>query len=143
MKTCSKCKATKPKTDFSPLKEGRFGLHSWCKECVKEANRDRNKTAAGKAARRNQKLKANFKITLDDYNRMLEEQQFSCALCGANEPRGKGTFHVDHSHETLKVRGLLCHKCNVGLGCFNDDPQELLKGVAYLVRTQPCPTIDQ
>ena len=60
---------------------------------------------------------------------MVEDQQCKCKICG-NKPQKP--LHVDHCHETKKVRGLLCHQCNVALGHMNDDPQRLEKAISYL-----------
>lgn len=81
-------------------------------------------------------LKRNYKMTLDDYESMLDGQNHKCAICG-----GKGfcmgkhhklRLVVDHCHETGKVRGLLCHNCNRGFGLFKDNTGALLKAVDYL-----------
>ena len=50
-------------------------------------------------------------------------------ICG-NKPQKP--LYVDHCHETKKIRGLLCHQCNVALGHMNDDPQRLEKAISYL-----------
>jgi hypothetical protein len=60
------------------------------------------------------KLLKRFGLTLEDYNRMLEEQGGRCAICG-REPNGQ-QLSVDHDHETNEVRGLLCQPCNLALG---------------------------
>jgi hypothetical protein len=63
---------------------------------------------------------------------MLKDQGNKCAICGSLSPGKKETsFHVDHDHETGKVRGLLCELCNVGLGYFKT-PKELRAAAAYL-----------
>jgi len=74
-----------------------------------------------------------YGITRDDYNRMLEEQGDSCAICKTMEVgRNHTHFHVDHDHKTGKIRGLLCDLCNRGLGYFKDDPFLLGKAIKYL-----------
>lgn len=64
-------------------------------------------------------LKHKFGMTLDAYNELLELQGGTCAICHQGCPSGK-RLAVDHDHETGKIRGLLCLKCNVGLGSFRD-----------------------
>lgn len=61
--------------------------------------------------------------------------QMHCGICKTTEPTksGKG-FHLDHDHETGKVREFLCHNCNVGLGHFKDDPDLLIEATMYLMR---------
>lgn len=71
-------------------------------------------------------------ITNEDYSRMLDEQNGVCAICHSPAPE-RGRLAVDHNHATGKVRGLLCHSCNYGLGCFKDDPVYLEAAAAYLL----------
>jgi len=56
-----------------------------------------------------------------------------CAICGGINDNDDA-LSVDHDHETGRIRGLLCSKCNKGLGSFNDDPELLRKAIAYLER---------
>ena len=74
-----------------------------------------------------------YGITRKDYDTMYEKQQGSCAVCHTTEiGRGHTYFHVDHDHATGAVRGLLCDKCNRGLGYFDDDPTLLYQAGLYL-----------
>jgi hypothetical protein len=57
-----------------------------------------------------------------------------CAICGTDSPRGNGSFPVDHDHRTGRVRGLLCHPCNTGIGLLGDSSNQLLAAVAYLMQ---------
>lgn len=77
-------------------------------------------------------LKLNFGITSEDYQALLEKQNFSCALCKKHSLEFKQRLAVDHCHETGKIRGLLCFKCNTALGKFNDDPEMLKEAIKYL-----------
>ena len=77
-------------------------------------------------------LKRKFGIGLNEYNLLLESQDYGCAICGSKKPYGRGNFHVDHCHETGRVRGLLCHHCNTGIGSLKDDPLLLSKALDYL-----------
>ena len=56
-----------------------------------------------------------------------------CEICGHVDKRVKA-MHVDHDHETNKLRGTLCHDCNTGLGLFDDSTPRLLSAVQYLAR---------
>jgi len=65
---------------------------------------------------------------------MIDEQGGLCAICG-KPASGKGhcsRLHVDHDHKTGAVRGMLCHRCNAGLGQFGDDSLVLEAALAYL-----------
>jgi hypothetical protein len=62
---------------------------------------------------------------------MLEQQAGLCAICKMQLPIGK-LRHVDHCHVSGRVRGLLCHKCNVGLGMFSDNAEKVAAALRYL-----------
>lgn len=83
---------------------------------------------------RNCRLKRTYGITLLEFEILLELQGGGCALCGTTDQRGLGTHHVDHDHETGKVRGILCHDCNTGIGSLGDDPARLRAAAEYLER---------
>ena len=65
-----------------------------------------------------------YGITLKEYNDLLIKQDYKCSICLKNKK-----LVVDHCHTTGKVRGLLCSKCNTGLGFF-DDSVDLLRKAA-------------
>lgn len=92
--------------------------------------------AANKDRSRNIDLKKAYGISLEDYNNILEKQKGACAICEEPETMViKGIpvrLAVDHCHNSLKIRGLLCTKCNRGLGGFNDDPELLIKAAKYV-----------
>ncbi len=77
---------------------------------------------------------ARYGVTGEWYEAQMVAQGGKCAICGTTEP-GKGRrskyMCVDHDHETGRVRGLLCHKCNLALGLFASS-QNLQKAQEYL-----------
>jgi hypothetical protein len=75
-----------------------------------------------------------YDLTVEQYEAMAERQSGRCAICGGSEPKTNGGLHwcVDHDHATGKVRGLLCHDCNIGLGKFRDETSLLLRAADYL-----------
>lgn len=78
-------------------------------------------------------LRRKYGMSLADYDTMLAAQGGCCALCLSDRPGGRAsTFHVDHDHDTGRVRGLLCHNCNRGLGYLGDDPDLLREAADYL-----------
>lgn len=87
----------------------------------------------GAAARmkRNSVLKTAYNMTIEAFDSLLASQNGVCSIC-AGPAAGRGTFHVDHCHKTGIIRGLLCHHCNVGLGCAKDNPALLRKMANYL-----------
>lgn len=85
------------------------------------------------ARKRKAHLKKEFGITSADYEDMLAAQNGVCAICGTNSPSPhRVNFYIDHNHVTGAVRGLLCSKCNAGLGQFQDDVKLLAKAISYL-----------
>jgi hypothetical protein len=63
---------------------------------------------------------------------MFEEQGGCCALCGKHQSELKKALHVDHDHKTGRVRKLLCAKCNLASGAFDDDIGLLSACIEYL-----------
>lgn len=85
------------------------------------------------AARKNQ-LKMKFGITPEDFSTMLVAQGGVCAICKGDNPISTKQFHVDHDHKTGKIRSILCHHCNTGLGHFKDSPVLLRTAADYIDR---------
>jgi len=86
------------------------------------------------AASRRRGLKRRYGISLEEYERLLALQNGACAICRRKTDE---MLCVDHCHKTGKVRGLLCRKCNAGLGCYDDDPSRIRRGADYLERCEP------
>ena len=117
-KVCTGCKHELPISEFQVDVQKADGLSTRCKRC-----------------RADQKLRSAYGITIDDYEAMLLAQGGRCAICGTDEPGGARhmvRWVVDHDHSTGKVRALLCHSCNFGLGKFHDDPELLRRAADYL-----------
>lgn len=104
-----------------------------CRLHYNESMRLYMQTPKARATRRAREFRKRYGITLEDYERMREEQDGVCALCGG-PPNGntEGYFHVDHVHATGKVRGLLCSTCNLALGLAYDRPDLLRKMAEYV-----------
>lgn len=83
-----------------------------------------------------QDLRRTYGVTLEWYREQLSKQNDVCAICKQPEKaviRGKViSMPVDHDHKTGKARGLLCTKCNRGLGLFSDDEVALQAAIDYL-----------
>lgn len=84
--------------------------------------------------RRDEALRANYGITLLDYELMLEAQGGRCAVCGLRPEQSQRALAVDHCHRTRMIRGILCQLCNTGLGSFRDEPERLRRAAEYLER---------
>lgn len=100
------------------------------KDSIKKYNKERNIT--DKEEYRNYHLKRTYNITLEEYNTLFIKQNGCCAICGKHQNELKNKLSVDHNHTTKKVRGLLCHKCNVALGYADENIHILLNMVYYL-----------
>jgi hypothetical protein len=91
--------------------------------------RNRNKTYEEQRVSRIR----SYGITVEDYNRMLEEQNGGCYICGKED--NNRALSIDHDHSTGKVRGLLCSNHNRALGLMGDDPEIVLAAHKYLVQS--------
>lgn len=132
---CSKCGRWQSKMLFSPSR--RDLQRSWCRECSAVYEHDwrtRNVEKRSAASRRSKRarLLRLYKAPSDDFDSLLEQQGGGCAICGG--PKGQREYHIDHSHETLQYRGILCSGCNLGLGHFGEDVRRLQAAVDYLGR---------
>lgn len=74
-------------------------------------------------------LRRAYQMSMEEYEAALTAQNGRCAACGDLSDR---RLHVDHDHRTQQRRGLLCWRCNNGLGLFADDPARLRAAADYL-----------
>jgi hypothetical protein len=110
------------------------------KERLSEKHREwaAKQRAAGSVAMKRYNLKKAFKITLEQFFDLLDEQEGGCAICGFNDwtegaPRNSTTAPcVDHCHISGKVRGILCSPCNHMLGKAQDNADRLRRAADYL-----------
>jgi len=137
MKTCTKCNTLKTLNDFYPRNNRPDGKESECKDCSnlrKKQYRLNNKEVI-----RAQNKKRNPGWDIDRYNQYLELQNNTCAICGTDTP-GLSDWSADHCHTTNQPRGLLCVRCNAGLGYFKDNPEYLQSAIDYLKKWQSITT---
>lgn len=129
VKTCTKCEIVKPVESFHRSKKSKDGHQSVCAAC----NKKRLSSPENVARRQRYAwlgcLKK-FGITEDDYNKMFESQVGLCAIC--HNPENGIKLAVDHCHDTGKVRGLLCKRCNMGIGLLGDNPDTIISAAMYL-----------
>jgi len=116
---CRSCDSIRQKSSYCPIKQKKFNIK------------------AG-PVRQESRLKKRYGISSVDYHLILTKQNNSCAICKITidqhqSLKGKKRFSVDHCHKTGQVRGLLCYRCNMGLGYFKDDPDLTQAATAYLV----------
>ena len=139
-KICPACGQTKSLDDFHKSKRERDG-HSWnCKVCALATYRKRRlrNVSAAQASERKANLKHRHNTTPEEFQRLLDEQGGSCAVCSA-----PGT-HIDHDHACCPgsrscgqcIRGILCEPHNLMLGHAHDDPTVLRNAATYLEATR-------
>ncbi len=133
LKRCSACKTTKPISDFVKDRGRWDGLQPSCRACKKI----QAKSWWGRNGHRKRgyALKFTHKITLEEYEILLQKQNGVCAVCHKPPSRKNPKemlLCVDHDHKTGKIRGLLCNSCNRGIGLLRDSPDILLSALNYL-----------
>ena len=134
LKRCTCCELEKSVSEYHKDSAKKDGYHTTCKVC--NCNRERKRYSNDKVKDKDSKLRRKYGISHNDYLEILEAQNGRCAICGTDVPGGKGAFHVDHCHTSKKIRGLLCHHCNVGLGHFKDNISTLASAILYLSEHQ-------
>lgn len=86
----------------------------------------------GKSAKHSAHIKSKYNLGNNKYYEMLKEQNFVCKICGGQRRENQSFLSVDHCHDTGVVKKLLCNNCNVGLGFFKDNVENLQNAVKYL-----------
>lgn len=139
-KRCRTCGVVKPMTsEFFPRDANQpDGFQGWCKLCKQAEQRRNYTTEKGRA----QWLKRKFGLTPEAYQELLASVDHKCQICGADEGASKRNrkwtaLSIDHVHESDEIRGVLCDRCNPGIGMFKDDPELLEAAAAYLRAFQP------
>lgn len=132
LKYCSSCKMNLNRREFSLRRSNKDGLRSKCKTCINTDSRKKY----NKGSHRSNHIKRVFDMSIEDYNQLLAQQNYVCAICLKIETRiinGEiSSLVIDHSHIDNRIRGLLCQKCNSGLGMINDNIELLKRAILYL-----------
>ena len=100
----------------------------WYRAANKERDNARRRRKAKDPDHRDKVRARRYGLSLQDYRAMLASQGNACAICKTSAR----PLCIDHCHATGKVRGLLCSKCNTGLGCYDDDPDLTQAATEYL-----------
>ena len=130
VKTCYACKTEKLVSEF--YKSNVNYYQKECKKCNQIRKYKWHQTESGKLSSANTKLKRRFGITLEEYNKMYADQHGKCLICDATESALNHRLAIDHCHTTGKIRGLLCKSCNVALGGFKENIENLKRAIEYL-----------
>lgn len=96
-----------------------------------ETKRKVSISMGGTGNKKESRFYRDYGLTYAEYGRICEEQNSLCKICGKANLSGK-KLSTDHNHKTGKVRGLLCSKCNLGIGLFHDDINILKLVIEYL-----------
>ena len=84
-------------------------------------------------------IRSKFGLDLDEYQSLIDKQDNRCAICH-QEFQSSPKPHIDHDHITGKIRGVLCHSCNTGIGKLRDSVEILASAIVYLTRAcSPSP----
>jgi hypothetical protein len=158
MKTCNRCKVEMDESAFYAKRDG-TGTTPRCKACYCEVSRRsyRKRTPEQNEARREDSrlkqraykarhaervrarardhyLKKTYGLTLLEQNAYVSAQDGKCAICRQELRPGSHGLCVDHCHGSGQIRGLLCNSCNLGIGYFKDNPVNLQRAIAYLIK---------
>jgi hypothetical protein len=112
-------------------------------EKYKYKDHERYKKQSTPETRRHSNLRKNYKISLEDYNSIFEQQKGVCAICESAETAldrngNLRPLSVDHDHDTGKVRSLLCARCNSAIGLFKENYETILKAAEYVKGMEKC-----
>jgi DNA-directed RNA polymerase subunit RPC12/RpoP len=79
-------------------------------------------------------IKSVYGLSYKEYENILKTQDYKCKICGKIFSKNIKNLkpHIDHNHKTNKIRGILCHNCNVALGLFNEDYDIILSALEYV-----------
>jgi hypothetical protein len=144
MKTCKRCNNEKPKTDFFKNVKRKDGVSTYCKPCQLEYQRQRYNNPENhkqhkmdrniylknrKDSIRKWYLKTTYGLTPEQYQEMYSKYDGKCYICMELKDY---YLHVDHNHDTGKIRGLLCNNCNRAIGLLKDSSESLRNAIKYL-----------
>ena len=132
LKTCKVCGVEKNISDFYTGRRD-------CKDCKNAAARkkyidDPQTTQRNLIRMRERAKERRYGINQEQFDQMLIDQDNKCKICSI-EFKGTKYTHIDHCHDTNKVRGLLCNDCNMALGQFNDNTDIMDMSIKYLQKS--------
>lgn len=133
-KPCSLCQMIKNELEFWIDRSTKTGLSSACRGCSNQRQREQYKNSGNKTKSHGYNIQAVYGISELGYQTLFTDQEGRCAICGVHQSRIPRRLHVDHDHRTGKVRGLLCGKCNSGIGLLKDEVSILQAAIQYLTK---------
>ena len=157
-KTCNTCGTTNPNTiDFYYTNPGLKSLRAKCKVCVmakqkqwvdarppgyitekakqhyeRTKHQRQLKYQSTKERRRELHVLKVYGLDEATHKAMFDSHGGCCWICGRSQSEETKRLSVDHDHATGVVRGLLCQRCNRGLGMLGDNIECLARCIDYL-----------
>jgi hypothetical protein len=154
-KVCRRCHEDLDLSSYSKDKSARDGLQKLCKACdskkgrayynknkenilYKQKKHPRYKSRLTSKTNRYSRVNRVYNLSPFEYDSLIISQDSKCAICGL---KSLVSLSVDHNHDCCNgrtscgecVRGLLCNRCNLGLGAFDDNIDKLLQAIDYLL----------
>lgn len=140
-KICIDCKLSKSIDNFYTAYryKSKIQYQSRCKNCCNKKSIlwAKNNPDKRKKILRKHLFGIKYNISEEEFNNLKFEQNNKCAICKETQRNPKDELCIDHDHTTGKVRGLLCHRCNIGLGFLKDNENLIEKLLSYL-RKNKC-----
>lgn len=133
-KTCTKCLLDLPVENYRPRADRPGMYYSVCRQCDNKKKNAwmKNNPEKAKQANFRHDLSRHYGLSLEQYNQMYAKCEGRCECCGAHESEFKRGLHIDHDKETGLIRGILCTRCNPGLGYFQHSSERLQMAIKYL-----------
>jgi len=140
-KVCGSCKEEKFLFDFSKSVRHRLGRSSRCKECLNSQRRQALRKRGLKRPlgvskepnyRREKRRSRSYGLSSISFKTMYDAQNGKCGICFNNMEFLAKTTCVDHDHDNGNIRGILCMKCNLGLGHFEDNIEKMKSAIEYI-----------
>ncbi|WP_458339038.1 endonuclease VII domain-containing protein [Streptomyces sp. 372A] len=122
-KRCPQCGEVKPHDQWERNRSSSDGWASYCRPCRAE----RNRVAY---------FQRKYGLSPAEVDELIAAQQGVCCICLTAPAE-----HVDHCHQTGRVRGVLCFSCNAALGQLKDRPDAIRRAAAYVEGNAWKPTL--
>lgn len=154
LKSCSTCLESKPAFLFYKVSKNKDKYRSSCKKCLNKLSneveknrrkideeyrqklikkhRNYKKTENYIVSTRVKSLLSKYGLSIQQYNELFFSQNGCCAICKTDQKNLQKRLFVDHCHDSGKVRGLLCSKCNHAIGLLNDNSSIIKNAMEYV-----------
>ena len=134
-KRCSLCKEEKLLTSFHINRAEKSGRVSRCKDCIKNRILSDEAKENKKIYNRARSRRYHSGFLPEEFQEKLKIQNNKCAICKIDS-KTSVVWHADHDHDTGQKRGILCQKCNMGIGLLGEDIEILEQAIMYIKKYQ-------